>query len=1237
MRHYLLAVLATAVVVLVRLALGGVLGDAAPMLLFVAAALAAAWSGGLRPGLLATGLGAVAGGCLFLHLAQPSDQVHLALFVAVGVLASVVSGATHRHRRQVADTSKYADSIVDTVGEPLIVLDVDLRVVRVNRSFYRTFKVKPEETESRLLYELGNGQWNIPKLRTLLEEILPRHTEVHDYEVEHDFPGVGLRIMRLNARRLYREGSGVTLFLLAVHDITDRERAERAVREGRELLRVTLASVGDGVATTDTQGRVTYLNPVAESLTGWADGEARGRPLAEVFRVVNESTRQEVENPAVAALRGVVVGLANHTALVARGGTERPIDDCAAPIRDGDGKVAGCVLIFRDITQRRRAERLVSESQQQVAATLESVREGVIRYDRDWRVVYANAEGERINQFARSDAIGKTPWELFPAVVGTRLEAEFRRAVADQATVEFENFYEPWGRWYSLKCYPTPDGGLTTLARDTTEQKAQREALAASEARFRAGIEAVSSLVWTNDAQGMMTGEQAGWGNFTGQDREGYQGYGWSKAVHPDDAQPTIDAWSEAVAAKTPFAFEHRVRRHDGQWRLCTVRAVPVFDGQGEIIEWVGVHTDITERKLAETALTASEVRYRRLFESAKDGILILDANAATITDANPFMAELLGYSQDEFVGKELWQIGLFKDAEASKAAMRELQGKGYIRYEDLPLETKAGRRVSVEFVSNVYGEAGEAVIQCNVRDITDRKRMQDTLKESERRFRTLVEQVKDYAIFMTDPEGRATSWNEGVGRVLGFAEGEWVGRDIVPLVFTPEDVRGGVARREFDDAAASGTAGDDRWMVRKDGTRFFALGVLTALHDEAGGLLGFTKVMRDQTDRKRLEDRLRHLAADLSESDRRKDEFLATLAHELRNPLAPIRNGLQAIRMTGVGGAVEKARSMMDRQVTQLVRLVDDLLDISRVTSGKLQLRRGRVELKAVIDAAVETSRPAIEQAGHEFVVGVQDEPIFVDGDHTRLAQVVSNLLNNSAKYTHRGGHIRLAVRREGGTAVVSVTDDGIGIPPAMLEKVFGMFTQVDRTLEKTTGGLGIGLSLVKGLVEMHGGTVEARSEGEGRGSEFVVSLPVAPPAPALSDGSDKGGEEVVTPGPRRILVVDDNADAADSLGQLLELLGNEVRTAYDGEAGVRAASEFRPAVIVCDIGMPKVSGYDAARRVRAEPWGEGMVLVALTGWGQDDDRRKTTEAGFDHHLVKPVEFAALTKLLAGLPAATA
>jgi signal transduction histidine kinase len=371
-------------------------------------------------------------------------------------------------------------------------------------------------------------------------------------------------------------------------------------------------------------------------------------------------------------------------------------------------------------------------------------------------------------------------------------------------------------------------------------------------------------------------------------------------------------------------------------------------------------------------------------------------------------------------------------------------------------------------------------------------------------------------------------------------------------------------------------------------------------------------------------------LKGELQEADRRKDEFLATLAHELRNPLAPIRNGLQILRLAGgQPAAEEKARGMIERQVQQMVRLIDDLLDLSRISRGKVELRREPVDLAAVAQGAVETSRPLIEQSGHELIVLLPPEPVFVDADVTRISQVIANLLNNAAKYTEKGGRIELRAEREGDTTRISVRDNGVGIPPAMLPQVFEMFTQVDRSLERSQGGLGIGLSIVKRLVEMHGGTVEAHSGGHGQGSEFVVRLPVLG-GNAEIPRSSEDGERAGAPARRRILVADDNVDSASSLAMMLTLMGNEVQTAHDGVEAVKAAAAFRPDVILLDIGMPKMNGYDACREIRKQPWGRGIFLLALTGWGQEEDKRRSREAGFDDHLVKPVEPAELERKLA-------
>lgn len=390
----------------------------------------------------------------------------------------------------------------------------------------------------------------------------------------------------------------------------------------------------------------------------------------------------------------------------------------------------------------------------------------------------------------------------------------------------------------------------------------------------------------------------------------------------------------------------------------------------------------------------------------------------------------------------------------------------------------------------------------------------------------------------------------------------------------------------------------------------------------------GLCVQVRDVTERKRAEEERRKAEEALLESDRRKDDFIALLAHELRNPLAPIRNGLQVMRLAGSDAkAVAQARSMMDRQLDHMVRLIDDLLDVSRISRNKMELRRSRVLLVDVISSAVETARPAIDAEGHELIVSLPPEPIFLEADLTRLAQVFSNLLTNSAKYTKHGGRIWLAAQRHDNQVTVSVRDNGIGIPRESLSNIFDMFSQVDRPNERAAGGLGIGLALVKGLVEMHGGTVEAASDGRGDGSTFTVRLPTLespaaiPDAPADVEANRSLG--------RRILAVDDNRDSAASLAMMLQLMGNEVATAHDGLEAIEAAERFRPDVIFMDVGMPKLNGLDATRRIRQQPWGKPIAVIALTGWGQDTDRQRSQEAGCDGHLVKPVSFPDLQRIL--------
>jgi signal transduction histidine kinase len=390
------------------------------------------------------------------------------------------------------------------------------------------------------------------------------------------------------------------------------------------------------------------------------------------------------------------------------------------------------------------------------------------------------------------------------------------------------------------------------------------------------------------------------------------------------------------------------------------------------------------------------------------------------------------------------------------------------------------------------------------------------------------------------------------------------------------------------------------------------------------GAITGVLVLGIDQTERRRA-------AQALKDADQRKDEFLALLAHELRNPLAPIRSYTRALeKLSADPNAVKQAVVVLNRQVDQMVRLIDDLLDVSRINSGKIELRKTRIELAPAVQQAVEAARPFYEERGIELTITLPGQPVHVNGDIARLAQIVGNLLHNAAKFTARGGKVALVVGRDGERVSVRVKDNGIGIAAGALTSIFTMFTQADTSLEREHGGLGIGLALVKSFVELHGGGVEAHSGGPGTGSEFVVHLPVLPPEP----GEVRGGD--TTPGAAvqtsRILVVDDNHDGCDSMAALLQIDGHTVQTAYDGIAAIAAANEFNPQVVLMDLGMPKMNGYDACRQIRDQPWGKNLLIVAMTGWGQEEDKLRARQAGFNAHLVKPIDPAELQKLLAGM-----
>ena len=477
-----------------------------------------------------------------------------------------------------------------------------------------------------------------------------------------------------------------------------------------------------------------------------------------------------------------------------------------------------------------------------------------------------------------------------------------------------------------------------------------------------------------------------------------------------------------------------------------------------------------------------------------------------------------------------------------------------------------------------------------------------------------------DDAIVSKTLEGNILTWNIGAERLFGYSAAEVIGRPIT-LIIPPERqdeeprllerLRRGERIEHFETV-----------RVTKDGRHIDVALTVSPVRDSTGRIIAASKVARDITQRKLTE-------AALREADRRKDEFLAILAHELRNPLAPIRNSLHLLRLIGQPDQeATELTELMERQVNHMVRLVDDLLEVSRITRGKIELRRELVEVAAVVRSAVETSRPLIEAAGHELVLSLPSEPLALHGDPVRLAQIFANLLNNAAKYTDAGGRITFTVRRDAEWVAISVRDTGMGITPEMLPRVFELFRQIERHAGHAQGGLGIGLTLVKSLVEMHGGSVEASSAGIGQGSEFVVRLPLA----RAEWSADVPKTTISAPlafSPKRVLVVDDNRDAAESLGMLLKTLGANVEVVFSGAEALDVLESYRPAVVLLDIGMPGMDGYEVARRIRQQPGFQDVTLIALTGWGQDKDRHRSQKAGFNYHLTKPANVSVLETLL--------
>jgi PAS domain S-box-containing protein len=827
-------------------------------------------------------------------------------------------------------------------------------------------------------------------------------------------------------------------YRLVSRDAAVRRQAAEQVRQQREWLEVTLLGIGDAVLATDGAGRVLLLNPVARALTGWGSEEAAGRPVEEVFRIVNEETRAPVESPVGRVLReGVVVGLANHTLLLARDGREVPVDDSGGPIRDGEGRVIGAVLVFRDVTERRRSE------------------------------------AERAALLARLEA-----------------ERAFLEAVLQQMP-----------------------GGVVIA-------------------------EAGSGKVLLSNERGSLpTPSQL-------PQPVRMEDYGQFKDFFPDPRYPTPDRWPllrALTAGEVVTGEEMTYRRADGSLGTIRANAGPVRDREGRTLAAVTTFFDVTEARRAEDAVRFLAEAGAVLGSSLDYEVTLADLARLVV----PRLADWCGVNVVDEDGTTR-QLAVAHADPAKVELAREL-GRRFPPDPDSPTGVPAVLRSGrSELVSEITEEMLE----------------------------------------------RGARGPEHLAAVRGLGLRSYIA---VPLL------------------ARGRTLGALTFVAAESGRRYGPDDL--ALAEELGRRGGLA------VDNARLYREAR-------EADRRKDEFLAMLSHELRNPLAPIRNAVSVLRLRGADAeTVAWARDVLERQSGHLTRLVDDLLDASRITRTKVRLRRERVDLAGLVRATCDDHRADLGAAGLALEVEAQPGPVWVAGDRTRLAQVLGNLLANAAKFTDRGGRVTVRLTAADGRAEVAVSDTGVGIEPAMLPRLFEPFSQADRSLERSKGGLGLGLALVKGLVELHGGEARAASDGAGRGATFTFWLPLAAEGWAEEAGTQAGGAAV---GPRRrVLIVEDNSDAADSLRMLLELAGHEVAVAYTGADGLEAARARRPDVVLCDLGLPGLSGFEVARALRQGADTSGLRLIAVSGYGRDEDQRRARAAGFDEVLVKPVDLSVLGRLL--------
>lgn len=1155
-------------------------------------------------------------------------------------------------------------------------------ILQLPRDANASLSAPPSERPTS--YRVFQAGKELPVERLPLHLAVSSGREVREMEIDLLLEDGSVVNMLSYAAPLFDEDGKVRGGIFAGIDLTERKQAQEALRRSEQELSDFFENATIGLHWTGPDGVILRANRAELDLLGYERHEYIGHHIAEFH----------VDEPAV---QRILARLQNGerlhdvpAQLRCKDGSIRDVLIDSSVMWE-DGRFIHTRSFTRDVTLHKRAVQALEESEQQYRRIIETANEGIWLLDDQGKTAFANPRMAEMLGCTWDELLSGTVWDYADPAFHAELEVQRerrRQGISGQVEILFRrpDKSELWGLVSIGPIFDEQGNYLGALAMisDLTERKKVELTLRESEERLRLALQAGRMGTWEwNIASGQVLWSpslEAIHGLAPGSFPGTYEAF--QQNIHPYDREFVLRSLSQSVKRGEDHRLEYRLIWPDGSIHWVETRGKVIRDEAGQPCRMVGVCMDIDERERLEqelrrrvNELAEAEGRVRSVVNNVIDGIITVN-EVGTIESVNPAVEHIFGYAAKELAGQNITQ--LLPELEHNE---RVATLANYLRSGETPLtgigrevlgKRKDGSTFPLDLAAGEFHLRDRRYFTGVVRDITERKRNEEMLRfladasaalSGLLDYESTLQRVAQLAVpffadwcsvDMLETEGEVRRVASAGADPAKVAIAEEIHRKFPPDPNLPYGV-GQILHSGRSELVSEVSAellesavGNHQGLlelIQKLGIKSY-MGVPLLVRGQTIGVIMFMTAesgrIYSSSDLAWAEDLARRAAsaidnsrlyAEIREADKRKDEFLATLAHELRNPLTPIRNALQLMQLAPAGQeAFDKVRSTMERQIEQMVRLIDDLLDVSRITRNKLQLRREPLDLVEVIQSAVETCRPLLDAVGHKFEMTLPLTPIPLYADFTRLSQVFANLLNNACKYTEPGGRIGVTARQQNGQVEVRVRDTGIGIPPESLPYIFDMFTQVDASLERAQGGLGIGLTLVRRLVEMHGGSVVAQSAGPGKGSEFIVRLPAAPTPAPISPPSIPAGGKCPALAKRKILVVDDNKDAADTMGMILKMLGNEVRTVYDGRAALEAVETFKPSLLLLDIGLPVMNGYEVARNIRAKH-GHEIVIAALTGWGQDEDRRRSKEAGFDHHLVKPASANMLQNLLGSLP----